>query len=339
MPLVSALKQEKFLQGLESSLQLDTHLAHNYLSSDYITATKEATFSQVLKKVRAYESRTSKFPAILILNKKGTLVGELSAHSLITNPASAKITKHIKHIAFLTHEKTTKQISKIFIKYAHKKIAVIDQDNSILGLLYADDILRLIRRQTSKSLGEFAGLNEEEDILDPSMAKVHHRYKWLILNLATAFLAAFVVGLFESTIAKYVILAAYLPIVAGMGGNAATQTLAVIVRGIALKEIELGNAKKAVINEVSAGAVNGLITGLIAMIIAIATGQSWIFGAIITIAMIFNLIVAGFFGAVIPLIMKRLGKDPATSATIFITTTTDVLGFLAFLGLASLFLS
>ena len=319
--------------------KLDPRLTQNYISLDYIQVDQDSTFASVIQSVRSHEAKTGKFPAVLVLNAKGALIGELPAHLLALAHRHEKIRKHLKPIPYLRHNKTGGEIAKIFIKYAHKKIALVDETKSIVGILYADDILRLIRRQSSKSLNEFAGVNEEEDILDPSLAKVQHRYKWLILNLATAFLAAFVVGLFDETIAKYVILAAYLPIVAGMGGNAATQTLAVIVRGIALKEIEFGNAKKAILNEVGAGAINGLITGLIAMIIAVASGQSWIFGVIITVAMIFNLIVAGFFGAIIPLIMKKLGKDPATSATIFITTATDVLGFLAFLGLASLVLA
>jgi len=160
----------------------------------------------------------------------------------------------------------------------------------------------------------------------------------LIINLATAFLAASVVSLFQETISAFVLLAVYMPIVAGMGGNAGTQTLAVVVRGLALKEIELKTAKRVIINEIIAGGINGIINGILVAAVAILWNKNPMFGLVIGLAMVINLIIAGFFGAIVPLIMKQLGKDPASSATIFITTATDVFGFLSFLGLATILL-
>ncbi len=141
--------------------------------------------------------------------------------------------------------------------------------------------------------------------------------------------------MFEGTIEKYVLLAVYMPIVAGMGGNAATQTLAVLVRGIALRKIDLKTARKTLIREVTAGTLNGIINGLIVAAVVMLMHRDVRLALVLSLAMVVNLTVAGFFGTLVPLIMKRLGKDPATSATIFITTATDVLGFLAFLGLAT----
>jgi magnesium transporter len=172
-------------------------------------------------------------------------------------------------------------------------------------------------------------------VLDSALVKVKHRTHWLIINLATAFLAASVVGIFEDIISSMVILAAYLPIVAGMGGNAATQTLAVTVRGLAMKEITSSNAKSIIFNESVAGVVNGTVTGLLAAGVAVWWNKTPLLGLVIGLAMVTNLFVAGFFGTLIPLVMQKLGKDPASSATIFITTCTDVFGFLAFLGLAT----
>ena len=178
---------------------------------------------------------------------------------------------------------------------------------------------------------------EEESALDGPAAKVRSRYKWLIINLGTAFLAAAVVGLFESTIASIAVLAAYMPVVAGMGGNAGTQAMAVTVRGISLGQVSLATGKRVILNESIAGAVNGLITGALVAVIAVAFSLAefgLLLGAVIGVSMVVNLVIAGFFGALIPLILDKLGQDPATSATIFITTATDVLGFLFFLGLA-----
>src|SRR3989344_2887243 len=225
-----------------------------------------------------------------------------------------------------------------FKRHPANKLVVVDNDKSIMGVIYSDDVLKLMNRQSAKELYKSAGVSEEENVHDTAYNKVKYRYKWLILNLATAFLAASVVGLFKDTISSFVLLAAYMPVVAGMGGNAATQTLAVVVRGLALKNIELETARKVVFNEVIAGAVNGLINGVIVAFIAYIFNQNLLLGVITGLAIMVNLMIAGFFGATVPLVMKKLRKDPATSATIFITTATDVFGFLAFLGLATLLL-
>ena len=185
---------------------------------------------------------------------------------------------------------------------------------------------------------DFAGVHAEESVLDPAFYKIKLRYKWLIINLGTAFLAAFTVGLFEETISKFVLVAVYMPIVAGMGGNAATQTLAVLVRGIALKQITLKNAWPALRNELLAAGVNGVINGVIVAGVVLFVNNDIRMALVLAMAMLINLLVAAFFGTLIPLIMQRLGKDPAASATVFITTATDVLGFMTFLGLATLFL-
>jgi magnesium transporter len=181
-------------------------------------------------------------------------------------------------------------------------------------------------------------VHDEELVTDTATMKVKHRYKWLIINLGTAFLASFTVSLFDETISKYVLLAVYMPIVAGMGGNAATQTLAVLVRGIALKQIEFRTAWPTLRREVSAGLLNGIINGIIVAAIVIVINHDYRIALILSLAMIVNLVVAGTFGTIVPLLMQKFGKDPAASATVFITTATDVLGFLAFLGLATLIL-
>jgi len=215
-------------------------------------------------------------------------------------------------------------------------VAVLDDDGSILGVIYADDILHLIEEEAGETLYEFTGVAGEESALDGPVAKIRSRYKWLIINLGTAFMAAAVVGLFESTIAAIAVLAAYMPVVAGMGGNAGTQAMAVTVRGISLDQVSLSTGSRVIPQRIIAGAVNGLITGVLVAVIATVFAPEYgaLLGLVIGVAMVANLIIAGFFGALIPLVLDRLGQDPATSATIFITTATDVLGFFVFLGLA-----
>jgi len=191
----------------------------------------------------------------------------------------------------------------------------------------------------ASSLYGFAGVRAEESVFDNAGRKIKHRYKWLMINLGTAFLASTIVSLFDETISKYVLLAVYMPVVAGMGGNAGTQTLAVLVRGISMNQITLKTMWRTLKNELGSGFVNGAINGAIITGIVFLKDGDWRIGLILALAMSVNLVIAGFFGTIVPLVMKRLGKDPASSATVFITTATDIFGFLTFLGLATLILS
>ena len=231
-----------------------------------------------------------------------------------------------------------KDVLNLFQSHPHTKVAVLNDSDEVVGIIYSDDMLQLIEKEQGSSLYNFAGIKQEESVTDTAKNKVRNRYRWLIINLGTAFLAAFTVSLFSDTLDKYVLLAIYMPIVAGMGGNAATQTLAVQVRGISLRQIDLSNAWMSLRNELGAGLVNGVINGVIVFTVVMVVNHDFKIAIVLGLAMIINLLVASTFGTLVPLIMKRLGKDPATSATIFITTATDILGFLAFLGLATIVL-
>ncbi len=324
-------------EKVEFLLRFDPRTAAGIMSLSYIEVDKDSTFEEISRALQIHEKKTGKFPAILVV-ENGLLIGELPGHALALHKGREKIHKHIRKVPHIRYDRKENEVVETFKKHPHNKIVVLDKDGSILGVIYSDDILELIQRQSLNNLRDFAGVSREEDVLDSALTKVKNRYKWLIINLGTAFLAASVVALFQETLSAFVLLAVYMPIVAGMGGNAGTQTLAVVVRGMALKEIELKTGKRVITNEVLAGAVNGVINGALVATVAVLWNGSPLLGLIIGMAMIINLIIAGFFGAIIPLVMKRLGKDPASSATIFITTATDVLGFLAFLGLASVML-
>jgi len=337
--------REKIIEKLSSDikekveflLKFNPKTAAGLMNLNYIEVDKNASFKEVSEIVRRYEKRTRKFPEILVV-QNGFLSGELEGYSLFSYKRGEKIEKYIRKIPTVKYDKNEKEIVNLFKRNPRNQIVVLDKDESILGIIYSADILKLINSQSAQGLSNFAGIKEEEDIYDPALVKVKNRYKWLIINLGTAFLAASVVGLFQNTISKLVLLAVYMPIVAGMGGNAGTQTLAVVVRGLALREVELKTARRVVANEVGAGAINGVINGIIVAVVALFFNKSPLLGLIVGIAMVVNLMIAGFFGTIVPLIMKKLGKDPASSATIFITTATDVCGFFVFLGLASIML-
>jgi len=321
-------------EKVEFLLSFDPRTAAGMMSLDYIEVTEDITFEQLSKAIKKHEKKTGKFPVVLVV-RDGFLVGEIPMHALVLADKKSKIKKYIKGVLSVEYDKEEKEVIDLFKEHPHKRIVVLDKDKSIMGIIYSDDILSILEKKSGKELLNFAGI-KEEDALDSAFTKVKNRYRWLIINLLTAFLAASVVGLFQKTISGYVLLAVYMPIVAGMGGNAGTQTLAVVVRGLALKEIKPKTAKRVIINEIIAGAINGTINGILVALAATLWNKSPLLGLVVAFSMVINLIIAGFFGTIIPLLMKKLKKDPASSATIFITTATDVFGFFVFLGLASL---
>lgn len=323
---------------IESILKLDVDKVSEILCQNYIEIEVSNTVLQVSDKINKFERKKGRVPVVLAMDEKGNLIGEIPVRSILNAGSDEVVSAYVKKIRYFDKRKKNSEIRHVFEKHPNGKVVLLGNEGDVLGIVFADDLLKLLKANGSKSLQRFAGVRKQEDALDSSLWKVRYRSHWLVVNLFTAFLAASIVGLFESTISRMVLLAAYLPIVAGMGGNAATQTLAVTVRGMALGKINKDNAKKIILNESLAGIMNGFITGLIAAIIAYLWNGNFMLGVVIGLAMIFNLLIAGFFGTLIPLIMDKFGKDPASSATIFITTSTDVFGFLAFLGLANLIL-
>jgi len=342
---LSEQKRKKIINSLNEEhktkitflLKFAPDSAAGIMSLDYIEVEKKSKFGHVLKSVKRHEKKTGKFPAILVV-EDGFLVGELLGHTFSFHRPNENIANHIKKISAIKYNVDEDEVLRVFNRNASNKIAVLDETNSIIGVIYSKDLARIFEKKQTEDLSNFAGVSNEESVYDTAISKVKHRYKWLILNLATAFLAASVVSLFQDTISAFILLAVYMPIIAGMAGNAGTQALAVMVRGIALNNVDIKTGLKVIRREIFAGLLNGIIIGIIVFIIALIFNHNLMLGVIVGISMITNLIVAGLFGSVIPLIMKKLGKDPATSAAIFITTATDMLGFFVFLGLAQLLL-
>ncbi|MGC9310628.1 MAG: magnesium transporter [Candidatus Aenigmatarchaeota archaeon] len=322
---------------VELLLKFNPKTAAGLMSLDYVEVGPDAKFGDVCKTLREHECRTGKFPTILVMDK-GALVGELLGHIPMLHESGESVAKYVKKVPHITYDAGETEVVKTFKKHRHNKVVVTDDDGSILGVIYSDDILPLITRHSTESFYGFAGVEKEEDIFDPPLLKVKNRYRWLLVNLVTAFFVAFVVGLFQDTLSAFTLLAVYMPVIAGISGNAGTQTLAVVVRGLSLNEINPKAGRKIIFNEMLAGAMNGLIVGSAISVFALAVHSSPLLGAIVGISIIVNLILACFFGSTAPLLMKKLGKDPATSSAVFITAATDVCGFFVFLWLATVVL-
>jgi magnesium transporter len=234
-------------------------------------------------------------------------------------------------------EMDQEEVARLVASYNLLAIPVVDESNKLVGLITVDDVIDVIKDEATEDLYRLAGVASDERVFTPAGESLRKRMPWLIVNLATAFLAAAVVGIFQNTISGWVALAVFMPIVAGMGGNAGTQTLTVIVRGIALGELTWSNSRKALMKELLVGIGNGLVTGTIAALVSWAMNGDPRLGIILALAMVINLFVAGLAGTLVPLGLKALKIDPALASAVFITTFTDVCGFASFLGLATLY--
>ena len=230
------------------------------------------------------------------------------------------------------------EVARLVASYNLLAIPVVDEENKLVGVITVDDVIDVIKDEATEDVYRLAGVAGDDRVFTKASESLRKRLPWLLVNLGTAFLAASVVGLFKNTIDQVVALAIYMPVVAGMGGNAATQTLTVIVRGIALGELTWGNTRKALLKEAVVGIGNGVACGTIGALVAWMFSRDLMLGGILAMAMIINMFVAATAGTLIPLMLRALKVDPALASSVFITTLTDVFGFFSFLGLAKVFL-
>ena len=307
------------------------------INFNYLFLDAAMTVGEAAGIIDEHYQETGKYPEILV-HQFGELLGEVPLASLVRERNTSALRKHVKFIDSITYQAEINKVVDILVSTGKRKIVVLDHDTSVLGIIYSDAAKALFGNLPAESLYDFAGVDDSEKPFDSIGRKVKNRYKWLILNLATSFLAGSVVLSFQKTLDAVVILSVYIPIIAGMGGNAATQSFAIMVRGLTLGTISLETAKSAIWREFGAGVVNGIIIGAIVALISLVWNGNPMLGAVVGVALVGAHTVAGIAGSFIPLLMKHLGKDPAATSTIFITTATDVLGLFFLLGLASVFL-
>ncbi len=322
---------------IRSLLGYGENTAGGIMTTEYISVRETLTVSQALEKVKEIAPATEEINTIYVLNARKQLVGTVSIRELLV-AKNYDVIKDIMEDNVISTEPETDQeeVAHLVSKYDLHAIPVVNKRKGLLGIITVDDIIDVIEEENTEDILKLGGVSKEESVNSTLWESVKMRLPWLAINLLTAFLAAATVSIFEDTIAKVVALAAAMPIVAGMGGNAGTQTLAIVVRGIALGDVKLEGNKLRIAKELFVGIANGAVTGAIAGLAIYTMYGNWYLSLIIFVAMIANLMIAGFFGFVVPVILKAFDLDPAVASSIFITTATDVFGFFIFLGLAQL---
>jgi magnesium transporter len=333
--------QERILKGVEDRadvdrlLRYDDETAGGLMTSHLVTVRDTDTVTQALDEIRRQAEDVSEFYQVFVVDHDRRLVGILPLKDLVVSKPDRTIGSFMADADITVPPGLDQEeVARVMAKYSLPSVAVVDEGGRLLGRVTFDDVIDVVEAETTEDLLKFGGVSADEDLAAGWSEAVRSRLPWLYVNLATAFLAGGVVYVFQGVVLRTVTLAVWMPVIAGMGGNAGTQALAVTVRRLALGQIPGHLFAKVVLKEVLVGVVNGLAIGVVVGLVAALLGEGIRLGIVVFLAMSGNLLVAGFAGAFIPIVLERLDIDPAIASSIFVTTFTDVCGFLLLLGLA-----
>lgn len=329
---------EQNRREIEQVLLYAEDTAGGLMDTLFITIRPNITIETVLRYLRMHSELPDNLDALLVVNRKGSLIGRLSINELLVKPPESHVREHMQEQFDIINVNTpSTEVALIFERHDLISAPVVTDEGELVGRITIDDVVDVIRDEANHSVLSMAGLDEDSDTFAPVAKTAQRRAIWLGVNLVTALLASAVIYLFEATIAQVVYLAAVMPIVASMGGIAGSQTLTLVIRSIALGHLKQSNWVWLVSRELGVAGINGLLWAVVVGSITGIWFEDVILGFILGVALILNLIVAAFVGALLPMGLDKMGIDPALAGSVILTTVTDVIGFVAFLGLATLF--
>ena len=346
---ISALPEEVAQEVLEKMdtressevqelLGYEEETAGRIMTPNVFSLHEELTVGEAIQTIQTAQDLEMVF-YLYVVDERNHLVGVVSLRQLLmvapTTPLRKVMTTDVISVVTDTDQE---EVANQVALYDLLAIPVVDDANKLVGTITVDDVIDVIKEEATEDIFYLAGVEADDHIHTPAFTSVKKRLPWLMVNLATALLAATVVALYEPTIARFSFLAVFLPVVAGLGGNSGTQTLTVIVRGLALGEVSWESGKAILLKEITVGLNNGIVIGVIAGTVAYLWKGNYMLGLVLGAAMTINVVVAGIVGTLVPLILKRFNVDPAIASSIFVTTFTDAVGFLSFLGLATFLL-
>ncbi len=324
---------------LETVLSYPEDTAGGLMNTDTITLRQDVSIDVVLRYLRRRGAIPAMTDSLIVVDSSNRYLGVVALTDLLTREPQLKVADILNEdLEAIPADTEDNEVAKIFEKRDLISAPVVNENGELLGRITIDDVVDVIRDEGDHSFMSMAGLNEEDDMFAPVFRSSRRRALWLGINLLTALAAAFVIGLFDATIEKLVALAVLMPIVASMGGIAGSQTLTLVIRGMALGQITGKNARRLLHKELLVSIMNGILWSAIIAVITIGWFGDVKLGVIIAAAIMINLFVAAFAGALIPVMLRKIGADPALGGGVVLTTVTDVIGFFAFLGLATVFL-
>lgn len=329
-------------EEIEHLLHYEEDQAGAWMQTELFEATLDETIQSAIDRLKSLKEsgELENVHQVFIVNEERRLIATIPLEDVILFDFAKTFREQLESKEFRSVEASDdiEDVASMFEQFDLSVLPVVDRQGHLVGRITSDDIYDVIEERATEQIYNLAGVNDDVEQDENLIEVFKNRASWLFINLITAILASIVIGMFDDTLAAFVPLAILMPIVASMGGNAGTQTLTVMVRKMALGDIDVVNARQAVLKEFIVSLLNGLIFALLMGVVAIVWFDIPKLGLVIAMAMVINLMIAGAFGALIPLLLKRMNIDPAVGSTVLLTTATDVFGFLSFLGLASLIL-
>lgn len=333
--------QERILSTVEHRAEVDRLLryepetAGGRMTTHLVTVADGATVGEALEEIRRQAEEVQDFYQVFVVDSQRRLVGILPFKDLVVSRPERRVRDFMEPADITVRpDLDQEEVARLMSRYNLPSVGVVDQEGQLLGRVTFDDVIDVVEAEQTEDLLKFGGVSADEELAAGWTSAVRSRLPWLYLNLLTAFLAAGVVYAFQDTVQRAIALAVWMPVIAGMAGNAGTQALAVTVRRLALGLIPPQLFLRVVGKELLVGLTNGLAIGLVVGAVAALLGEQPMLGLVVFLAMSVNLLVAGFAGAFIPIVLERSGVDPAIASSIFVTTFTDVCGFLLLLGMA-----
>lgn len=324
---------------LEAVMAYDEDTAGGLMNTDTVTVRRDVTLEVVLRYLRTRGELPAATDSLFVVDRYDHYIGTLSLAKILTHDSTDLVRDVLDDNVEAFQAKTVSNvIAKSFQDLDLVSAAVVDEENKLLGRITVDDVVDVIREEAEHSVFSMAGLSEEEDLFGPVVSSTRRRTIWLGVNLATAFLAAWVISLFQLTLEKIIVLAILLPVVASMGGIAGSQTLTLVIRGLATGQVGKSNSKLLLMKELAVGFLNGMIWAIVVAIVVMFWFKDIKMGGVIAAAMAANLVCASIAGVTIPILLRKLRIDPALAGGVVLTTITDVIGIFSFLGLATLLL-
>ena len=324
---------------LETVMNYGEDTAGGLMNTDTVTIRPDVTLDVVLKYLRLREKIPQNTDNIIVVDRYNHYLGILSVTNLLcADPEKTVSDSMNRNYISIKSNTLASDVANIFEDRDLVSAPVIDKNNILLGRITIDDVVDVIREESESTVLNMAGLTDEEDIFAPILPSTRRRAIWLGINLITALIASGVISLFQDTIEKVVALAVLMPIVASMGGIAGSQTLTLVIRGIALGNISSTNSKSLLVKEISVGLLNSFLWASVIGVVSSYWFNNYLIGVVIGIAMIANLVFAALSGVLIPILLKKIGVDPALGGSVILTTITDVIGFFSFLALGTIFL-
>jgi len=326
-------------EQLESMLSYPEDSAGGLMNADAIEVRADVKVGTVLRYLRLREALPPQTDMLMVVDRQGHYQGVLRLGALVTAEPTRRVSEIMQtDISGISVGMDSADVARVFQEDDLLSAPVVDEHNRLIGRITIDDVVDLIRENSDRTMMQMAGLDDEADMFAPVLVSSRRRAVWLGINLVTAFLAAWVIGRFEATLTQMVALAVLMPIVASMGGIAGSQTLTLVIRGLALGQVQKGNIRVLFNREVGVSILNGILWAVVIALLVVAWFDNWGLGAVLGAAILINLLCAALAGLAIPLILDRLGIDPALAGSVILTTVTDVVGFFAFLGLATVLL-